>query len=207
MLHPDTELRKVNDQIGYGVFATKPIPKGTITWALDPLDQILGTELDQCLARRYGDSLLHYTWVNAHGKRILCWDFGRFMNHSCDANSYGPGGCEFEIAVRDIAVGEELTSDYGTLNLDVPMSCACGASLCRGVVQSEDLEAIAPACDAHIREAFPHVGRVSQPLWQWVQEQAGVLEEMIHNPASIPSVLQHQWLPREHAIAHHSEMT
>ena len=40
MIHPDTELRYVNDAIGYGVFATRHIPCGTITWVRDHLDQI-----------------------------------------------------------------------------------------------------------------------------------------------------------------------
>jgi hypothetical protein len=39
MLHPDTELRFVNRTIGYGVFATRMIPRGTITWVRDRLDQ------------------------------------------------------------------------------------------------------------------------------------------------------------------------
>ena len=39
MLHPHTELRHVSKQIGYGVFATQLIPKGTITWVRDDLDQ------------------------------------------------------------------------------------------------------------------------------------------------------------------------
>lgn len=32
MIHPDTELRFINPEIGYGVFATQFIPRGTITW-------------------------------------------------------------------------------------------------------------------------------------------------------------------------------
>ncbi len=39
MMHPHSELRFINESIGYGVFATKFIPKGTITWILDELDQ------------------------------------------------------------------------------------------------------------------------------------------------------------------------
>jgi hypothetical protein len=40
MIHPDTELRYVNDIIGYGVFATRLIPRGTITWVQDELYQV-----------------------------------------------------------------------------------------------------------------------------------------------------------------------
>ena len=31
MIHPDTELRFINNVVGYGVVAKKLIPKGTIT--------------------------------------------------------------------------------------------------------------------------------------------------------------------------------
>jgi hypothetical protein len=40
MIHPDTELRFINEKIGHGVVATKFIPKGTITWVLDKLDRV-----------------------------------------------------------------------------------------------------------------------------------------------------------------------
>jgi hypothetical protein len=44
MVHPDTELRFVSPAIGWGVFATRDIPTGTITWALDALDQHFSDE-------------------------------------------------------------------------------------------------------------------------------------------------------------------
>jgi len=40
MMHPDTEIRFISKEIGYGVVAKKIIPKGTITWVQDELDQI-----------------------------------------------------------------------------------------------------------------------------------------------------------------------
>ena len=45
MLHPDTTLAWIDDTIGVGVIATKPIPKGTITWARDALDLTLKANL------------------------------------------------------------------------------------------------------------------------------------------------------------------
>ena len=41
VLHPSSELRYINPSIGYGVFATRFIPKGTITWVFDELDQVV----------------------------------------------------------------------------------------------------------------------------------------------------------------------
>ncbi|MDR4495127.1 MAG: SET domain-containing protein [Nitrospirales bacterium] len=201
MLHPGTELRKINDEIGYGVFATQPIPRGTITWALDPLDQILDQHAAEQLEQPYGGNLMRYTWVNGNGHRILCWDFGRFMNHSCKANSYGPGGCQFEIAVCDIDAGEEITCDYATLNLENPLVCQCGSSRCRGVVTSDDLEGIAASCDELIRSAFARIREVKQPLWHWLESQNTKIDHMLLRPDSIPSVLKHRWRPASDAIA------
>jgi hypothetical protein len=38
MIHPHTCIRYVNPQIGYGVFATAFIPKGTIVYVKDDLE-------------------------------------------------------------------------------------------------------------------------------------------------------------------------
>jgi len=193
MLHPHTELRKVSDTVGYGVFATQLIPRGTITWALDPLDHVFDVSQTEELLETFGETFVRYTWVTARGERILCWDFGRFVNHSCEANCYGPGGCEFEIAVRDILPGEQLTSDYGTLNED--LACECGTQSCRGTVSPENLDRLAASCDELIRGAFPHLLAVDQPLWRWVAHQAEMLEAMARHPESIPSVAEHRWMP------------
>lgn len=44
MIHTDTEVRFINAEKGYGLVATKFIPKGTITWVQDDLDQIVTRE-------------------------------------------------------------------------------------------------------------------------------------------------------------------
>jgi hypothetical protein len=62
-----------------------------------------------------------------------------FGNHSCDPNMWHVG--PFEIAARrDIRAGEELTVDYATHSAAAgfSMRCACGSSLCRGEVSSDD---------------------------------------------------------------------
>ena len=38
MIHPNTQIQYINDLIGYGVFATEFIPKGTITYVKDSLE-------------------------------------------------------------------------------------------------------------------------------------------------------------------------
>jgi hypothetical protein len=192
MLHPNTELKMVNEAVGYGVFATQAIPMGTITWALDPLDQILDPQRTRDFESQFAGSLEHFSWTNGTGKRILCWDFGRYMNHSCEANSYGPGGADYEIAVRDIAAGEQVTCDYRTLNLESPMECQCGSSQCTGAVGDADLDEVAHACDRAIRHAFLSIHQVEQPLWRWIVDKP-LATTMARDPMRIPSVLQHRW--------------
>jgi len=198
MLHPHTELRIVNATIGYGVFATEAIPMGTITWALDPLDQILDLKKTRKIESKFDGSVEHFSWTNGLGKRILCWDFGRYMNHNCDANSIGPGGAEYELAVRDIAKGEEITSDYRTLNLEEPMDCCCGAAQCKGVVSAADLEEIADDCDQVIQNAVSQIHHVDQPLWRWIHNKSS-LHMMANVPTNVPSVLRHRWPPALHS--------
>jgi hypothetical protein len=191
LLHPATELRHVDAIIGYGVFATEPIPIGTITWVLDPLDQVIDAERARQLEARLGALFEKYTWLTAQGKRVLCWDFGKFMNHSCDATSLSPG-MAFEVAVRDIEPGEQLTCDYGSLNLERAFDCRCGSRTCRGIVRPEDFEHCAPAWDARLQRAFPYLAQVRQPLWDWVQDMDRI-EAGLASPGGVPSILVHRW--------------
>ena len=163
MLHPAIDLKLVSPEIGYGVFATQDIPKGTILWALDPLDQMI----DQAKAKAMKDPsesvLRRYSWVNGNGDRILCWDFGRFMNHSCEPNSVGPGKLEFEIAVRDIKAGEEVVCDYGSFNLEEPLDCACGSPQCRGTMLWPPKKPVQKAKAKRRPKAAPKTARKADP--------------------------------------------
>ena len=38
MIHPHTRIHFINEEMGYGVFATQFIPKGTITYVKDSLE-------------------------------------------------------------------------------------------------------------------------------------------------------------------------
>ena len=112
MIHPDTELRFISNEIGYGVVATKFIPAGTVTWVLDQLDrEFTPLELQQ-MAPIYQNILDTYTFRNNKGNYILCWDNGRYVNHSFNSNCLTTA-YDFEIAIRDIHPGEQLTDDYG----------------------------------------------------------------------------------------------
>lgn len=194
MLHPGTRLKWMSDEVGYGVVATRLIPKGTIVWALDPLDQVFTPEQVQGLGPALWPLLEHYSYVNGQGMRVLCWDHGRFMNHSCDPVSLSPG-VDFELAVRDVEPGEEITCDYSSLNLEQDLICLCGSPRCRGRISKEQFAGLAPIWDERLREAVRLVNQVEQPLLPWVKERAQ-LESWAARPESLPSAFGHLcWIP------------
>lgn len=163
MIHPSSELRFISSEIGYGVFATEFIPRGTFLWVLDAFDRILTAAEREALPPLLRQQVDRYAYQAADGDFVFCWDFGRYMNHSCAPASRGIGDA-FEIAVRDIQPGEELTCEYGTLNLVQPMRCRCGALSCRGEIRRDDAERYYERWDAEARAAFALADKVAQPL-------------------------------------------
>jgi hypothetical protein len=159
--------------IGYGVFATRFIPKGTITWVLDDLDQVISTTKAAHLKPVLSRQLERYSYLNGRGERVLCWDHSRFLNHSCNATSFAPG-FDFEIAVRDIQEGEEITDDYGALNIESEFVCHCGTRQCRKKIGPDDFELHSERWDVLLAGAFPLISSVEQPLWDLVRERETV---------------------------------
>jgi uncharacterized protein len=61
-----------------------------------------------------------------------------FMNHSCDPN-VGFAGNVVLVAMRDVAAGEELTTDYALFDDDdTQMTCRCNSPRCRKVIDGRD---------------------------------------------------------------------
>jgi len=175
MMHPDTELRYINDEIGYGVFATRFIPKGTITWALDPLDQQFDESYLNSLDDLQRDRLIKYSYRDERGIYILCWDVARYMNHSFDSNCIATA-YRLELAARDIQAGEELTDDYGYFNLDKPFYCLPEPGTDRTCVLPDDLLLYYPIWDRQAASAMRYFNAVSQPLKYLIDRP--ILEKM-----------------------------
>jgi uncharacterized protein len=191
MLHPQVELRFIDDQMGYGVFATQFIPAGTIVWVRDALDQAFSAERLAALDEHYQAIVTKYCYVDVRGDFVLCWDHGRYVNHRCEPTCRS-AGYDFEIAVRDIHVGEELTDDYGSLNIEYDFRCHCGASSCRGELIPGDLLRYSERWDAEIAEPFMKIGEVPQPLWYLVTEsEKAQVAEVLAGQAPIASCLAH----------------
>lgn len=169
MLHPSTELRFVNQTVGNGVFATEPIPKGTIVWVRDPLDREFRPDDFYALPHLVVEKLLTYSYRNHKGNYIFCWDNAKFVNHSflpnCMTTPYG-----FEIAVRHIGCGEQLTNDYGTLNIIEPFTPE-DEGHARKTVLPNDIETYYREWDCVINDALPHLPLVRQPLLELLNDE------------------------------------
>ena len=111
----------------------------------------------------YQEVLDKYTYRNSEGDYILCWDNARFVNHSSRSNCVTTA-YEFEIAIRDIAEGEELTDDYGYLNLEEPFEVVPENGSNRNIIYPDDLLRYYPEWDELLLQAFPSITRVEQPL-------------------------------------------
>jgi hypothetical protein len=189
VIHPHSELRFISSDIGFGVVATRFIPKGTITWVLDPLDQVVSQARVAQLSAQLQEHLDVYSYQNGRGERILCWDHARFVNHSCHSTSLAPG-FDLEMAIRDIHAGEQITDDYGSLNIQAAFQCACGVPQCRGTVGPGDFERYFEQWDALVASAFPSIGSVDQPLWDLVQDRAAIAR-ILSGASPVPSCRVH----------------
>ncbi len=111
MIIPWVQIQWISDEKGYGLFATRDIPKGTLTFVQDGLDIVISPEGLDSISPMLREYVEKYSYEDFLGNRIVSWDLGKYMNHDDDANTLSTG-YGFEIAVRDIKKGEEVTDDY-----------------------------------------------------------------------------------------------
>ena len=163
MIHPETELKSISQEKGIGVVATEFIPKGTITWIFDPFDRVFTPNDVLCLKPLFRNFIDKYAYRDHDGNFVLCWDHSRFVNHSYHSNCISTA-YNFELAVRDIYPGEEITNDYGYLNLSEPFYAIPEPGSDRLVVMPDDLLNYHKLWDEQLKDAFSHFNLVAQPL-------------------------------------------
>jgi uncharacterized protein len=127
---------------GLGAFATRPIRRGA------RLIEYLGERISiaEGDSRYAGGAAAHpHVWLFTVDDQIVI-DAGvngndaRFINHSCEPNceSVTRGKRVWICALRDIAIGEELTYDYNltgdAASEAAEYPCRCGSASCRGTL-------------------------------------------------------------------------
>jgi hypothetical protein len=134
-------LRVVKSTIhGYGVVTTRAFRVGELVCFGDGVLYPEHADFDDTYALILGAE-------DTDGAGVVFWDLvdqTRWFNHSCEPNTevlanheQARGVRAWWVALRDIAVGEEITYDYG-FTAEVAEPCACGAAGCRGVIVEDD---------------------------------------------------------------------
>jgi hypothetical protein len=127
---------------GDGLFATRELPAGTVVLRL--AGRLVSTaELAALIAEADADPDAAYVdtftvYEDAH-LVLPPGTVAHYGNHRCDPSLWLVG--PYEIATRrDVAAGEELTIDYGTISGadGLQMTCTCASPLCRGEITSDD---------------------------------------------------------------------
>ena len=106
---------------GKGLFATTLIKSNTVVVAWHP----------KVLTREQADALpvSEHRYLYPDGDKMLYMQAPeRYMNHSCEPNTHVVG--KSDVATRDIAPGEEITSDYIDLETE-NFVCKCGSENCK----------------------------------------------------------------------------
>ncbi|KAJ3019055.1 hypothetical protein HKX48_002407 [Thoreauomyces humboldtii] len=149
---------------GMGVFALENIVKGEHVFR-GPIGPYLMRKDEIASKPRWmAESIMHFGEQSESDIFIApseaALDASRYTNHHCDGNLIYQD-YETLVARRDIAVGEELSLDYGTLFTDAEAldinPCRCGSSICRGRVTGDDWRK-AELKDRHpLHDFLPHV--------------------------------------------------
>jgi len=181
-------LQFINDAVGYGVFATAFIPEGTIVYVKDSLELVIRPGEFASHPPEMQAVINKYSFMDEEGNRIVSWDFAKYVNHCCNCNTISTG-YGFEIAIRDIQPGEQITDEYGIFNLDEEMTLNCSETHCRKVIRPDDFDRHYEEWDEKIRRSIPKLFAVEQPLLSFIDAQTqGELQQLEQDPGQYKSV-------------------
>lgn len=135
-LNPKIEMRPLTQKGRFGLFAVQPIQKDELLamWG----GRVVGYEEYEQLSPFYKSHGLQI-WDDLFQVPLLEGDPADYFNHSCHPNA-GFNSPISLVAMRAVAVGEELCFDYAMSedNHFDEFPCACGADTCRGQVTGKD---------------------------------------------------------------------
>jgi hypothetical protein len=198
MMHPDTEIKYIDDTVGYGVFAKKMIPAGSITYVKDSLEiEISPTDFAKH-SQVMQDTIEKYSYIDQNGYRIISWDFAKYVNHCCNCNSMSTG-YGFEIALRDIYPGEQITDEYGLFNVKQDIKLICDQPHCRKNLREDDLDTYYQDWDGQIKKALGKFNEVNQPLKPFIDPNtAEELATYFNSPDQYKSVYTLKYIETNH---------
>ena len=115
---------------GQGAFAAESVP------ARRKIGEIRGESISVRTARQRAKGQQRIMLIEVSDKRAIdasnSSDPLRFTNHSCQPNAVlriRQGRIEF-YAMRNLAIGDEITVDYGETHHEGRLRCRCGAPAC-----------------------------------------------------------------------------
>lgn len=114
---------------GFGLFAAAPVKRGTVLWRLErSADWCLTPEELAAVPAALQERIRFHAYLDRRGFYVYSCDSTKFMNHAETPNCADLNDDE-AVAARDIAVGEELTCNYKSFDLE---SQAVGEALYSG---------------------------------------------------------------------------
>lgn len=122
----DVEIRK-SPIHGSGVYALRSFRAGEIVLRWDTSRRVPGERIADYMQR---DGIyLHPYDANSY---LIVQSPERYVNHSCKHNMEVTDF--MDVAIRDIASGDEITSNYETDGAGLTFICRCGMPNCRGLI-------------------------------------------------------------------------
>jgi hypothetical protein len=112
---------------GLGAFARRPFERGEVVLRWD-----ISGRVPRGVVSGLADTEKNYLHPYDEETLVVVQPPERYVNHSCDNNTAVKDFCD--VAVRDIAAGEEITSDYEADGAGQRFECRCGSAKCRGSI-------------------------------------------------------------------------
>ncbi len=116
---------------GKGVFANKDFKKGEVVVDWSTCSKKISEKKVKLMPEEQRKFISYFEDTGY----ILFSAPAIYVNHSCDANTKKGDGM-FDVALRDIKKGEEITADYVKEKALVKFKCTCGTKNCRGIIDN-----------------------------------------------------------------------
>ena len=132
---------------GQGVFAARTFKIGEVVLRWDTSHQLNKETVEKMTE----EEKKYVSCVD--GKYILMQEPERYVNHSCQPNTRVENFCD--VAIRDIAIGEEITGDYlDNAPPNTYMKCFCGRPNCKKIICDAELLDVVNENDEVIDQAI-----------------------------------------------------